>query len=278
MAQTETKRPFETLYTFDETEKPLDFVVHDGGLCTIFQKVAVVGDSLTAGTLEQDPNIPWDADQYPDCEPYSWGAYMARDCGFTVYNFARGGMKAKEYVETWADEKGYWDEKYRAQVYIIALGCNDKYTDQPVGAVSDINFADYTQNEDSFVGDYAQIIQHYKKISPDAFFFLVTEPRMARPAERQARVDAQNDAMRAIADVFKQCYVIDLAAYGPYYDDAFRKRFFLRGHLNPMGYRFTAQMIESYIDYYIRRDPKAFYDVGFMDTVYYTLGDKAKTE
>ncbi len=264
---------FETLFSFDKNEQPLDRLVTDGGLCTIFQSVAVIGDSLASGQFEQDPDL--DPGPYPDTYPYAWAAYMERDCGFKVHNFSRGGMTAKEYVETWADEQGFWAKNRKAQVYIIALGYNDKWLDQKVGTMDDINFDDYTKNADSFVGDYAQIIQHYKEISPDAFFFLVTKPRHTEVETEQYRID-QRQAILDMAELFEQTYVIDLHEYAPVYDDEFHEQYFLRNHMNPMGYRYTALMIESYIDYYIRKDPAAFYEIGFMDTVYYTLGDKAK--
>lgn len=266
------ERPFETLYDFEEGEKPLDKLVVDGGLCSVFQKVAVIGDSLSAGQFEQDPNDT--TGRYPDTYPYAWGAYMARDCGFEMYNFSRGGMTVREYVDTWATEQGFWSAKYRAQAYFIALGHNDMWSGRPVGTMDDINHKDYTKNAQSYIGDYAQIIQHYKQISPDAFFFLIVEPRSSAVETNKYRND-QRDALYAIAEEFKQCYVIDLQQYAPAFDASFRKQFFLREHMNPMGYRYFAQIIESYVDYYIRKDPAAFYEIGFMNTGFYSLGDKA---
>ena len=38
------------------------------------------------------------------------------------------------------------------------------------------------------------------------------------------------------------------------------------GHLNPSGYILTAQMIDSYIDYIVRHNPKDFEAVGFIGT------------
>ncbi len=264
---------FENLYSFDENEQPLDRIVTDGGLCTIFQSVAVVGDSFSSGTLEPDPSMQG---AWPDSSSYAWIAYMARDCGFKFYNFSRGGLTAREYLASYARQNDCWNEKYKAQVYIIALGCNDMYSDREVGTLDDIN-EDYTKNPKTFVGDYAQIIQRYKEISPDAFFFLVTQPDQTHlDGKTMDRLRQQNEVIRQMADYFEQAYVIDLYEYAPQYSGEFRERFFLNSHMNPMGYRYTALMMESYIDYYIRKDPAAFYEVGFMDTVYYTLGDKAK--
>ena len=38
------------------------------------------------------------------------------------------------------------------------------------------------------------------------------------------------------------------------------------GHMNPMGYIYTAELIDSYIDYIIRNNPKDFNTVGFIGT------------
>lgn len=266
--------PFESLFTLDEDTRPLDYVVTDGGLCSIFQSLTVIGDSLSSGEFEsvdEDGKHSWH-----DMYEYAWGSYMARDCGFHVNLFSKGGMKASTYMESFANERGFFDPKYRSQMYIIALGVNDMWSDIPMGSVGDIDLCDLTKNAKTYAGYYAQIIQKYKEISPDAFFFLVTMPRLgdAHDSRRAEYAQLLND----IAGLFGQVYVIDLYKYAPVYDAAFKERFWLHGHMNPMGYRYTALMMESYIDYYIRKDPPAFYEIGFMGTNYYTLGDKAKNK
>ena len=52
----------------------------------------------------------------------------------------------------------------------------------------------------------------------------------------------------------------------PVYDDKFREKFYMLGHLNPMGYVFTAKMVASYIDYIIRHNMRDFNEVGFIGT------------
>ena len=74
------------------------------------------------------------------------------------------------------------------------------------------------------------------------------------------------DALYALAEHFENSYVIDLYKYGPIYDEEFREKYFLHGHMNPMGYIFTANLIDSYIDYIIRTNPKDFANVGFIGT------------
>ena len=53
------------------------------------------------------------------------------------------------------------------------------------------------------------------------------------------------------------------------YDDAFKKAFFTGGHMNVMGYRMTATMVESYIDYIIRNNPDSFNQTGFIGKLHY---------
>ena len=68
--------------------------------------------------------------------------------------------------------------------------------------------------------------------------------------------------------IFTDCYLIDLFTYAPEYNEAFREKFFL-GHMTPMGYVLSARMIESYIDFIIRKNPKEFNQVGFIGTDLY---------
>ena len=87
-----------------EGEKPLDRLVSDGGFCAIFRTIACIGDSLASGEFEskdQDGNK-----KYHDIYEYSWGQFLGRSCGSKVYNFSRGGMTAKEYIESFADING----------------------------------------------------------------------------------------------------------------------------------------------------------------------------
>ena len=70
-------------------------------------------------------------------------------------------MTAKAYMQSFAEQKGYWDPELKAQAYIIALGCNDVKWENIdfMGSVADINLEDYTKNADSFAGYYGSIIQ-----------------------------------------------------------------------------------------------------------------------
>lgn len=247
-----------------EGELPLDKIITDGGFVGIFRTIGCVGDSLASGELE-GTNEKGEK-TYNDYFEYSWGQYMARIAGLTARNFSRGGMTAKCYCDTFAEEMGYWDPELKCQAYIIALGANDLRQQIDVGTTDDICKEDYNKNKQTFAGYYGKIIQRYKEIQPDAKFFLVTLPRSDVKTERTEREELHAALMYEFAEFFSNTYVIDLRKYAPVYDAEFSRNFRLGGHLNATGYLLTAKMFLSYIDYIIRHNMKDFKQAGFIGT------------
>ncbi len=248
----------------NEGEEPLDNIVTDGGLARIFRKVAFIGDSLSSGEFESCED---GETAYHDMYEYSWGQYMARAAGFTALNFSKGGLTAGEFIENfYAGTWGCKKPENLCQAYVIALGVNDMSEKRGIefGSIDDVHLGEHYLNPNTFMGNYAKIIQLYKGINPKAKFFLVTAPNTDDlDSEKHAR------AMHELAALFKNTYVIDLYKYGPVYDEEFKRNFFLRGHMNPAGYVLTADMILSYIDYIIRSNPEEFSTVPFFDKPFY---------
>lgn len=247
---------------FPENEKPLDRLVTDGGFTGIFRTIACVGDSLSSGEFESVDEQG--VKRYHDMFEYSWGQYIARAAGCTVYNFSRGGMRAQEYCDRFAEENGFWAKELAAQAYIVALGVNDiMNAHEEPGSIADIDREDWRNNGKTFTGYYAQIVQRLKEIQPEAKFFLMTPPKDDGEA-RNADAETVRKCVIDIAGAFENCYVIDLWEHAPVYDAAFREKFFLGGHMNPCGYILTAQMVMSYIDYIIRHNMEDFKEVAFI--------------
>lgn len=252
-------------------EKPLDCLVANGGFCGIFRTIACVGDSLSSGELE---SMMQGEKGWHDYFDYSWGQFLARDAGCKVYNFSRGGMTAKEYCESFAEAMDYWNVEQRCRAYILALGVNDVTRilagEQTLGSLTDIDAADWHNNGKTFAGYYAQIIQRYQAIQPKAKFFLMTMPKEAElEPERVALYDRHAELLHHIAALLPNCYVLDFRRYAPPYDETFMENFYLGGHLSVAGYRLTALMVESYIDYIIRHHMQAFKQTGFVGTPFY---------
>lgn len=245
-------------------EKPLDNLVSDGGYTSILREIVCVGDSLSSGEFEHiDENGNY---TFHDKYEYSWGQFIARSAGVKVYNFSRGGMSAKEYMETFADANNFFNPEIIPNAYIIALGLNDIFMlKQNPGSILDID-----KDNDTFASWYVKIVRKYKEINPNAKFFFVTTPKEA--TDNDAITEKKLAHQKFLYDLtkeFNNSYVIDLYEYSPVIDQEFKDKFYLEGHMNPAGYRFAGVMISSYIDYIIRSDFKAFKQVGFIGTKYY---------
>ncbi len=247
----------EMFYTFDENEKPLDRMPSGGGFCGILESVGCIGDSLASGEFE---SISADGVKgYHDMFYYSWGQFMAREAGFTARNFSRGGMTAKEYLESFGQANGFFDSSLACKAYIIALGVNDILNQhQPTGRFGD------SADSGSFAGYFGELVRRYRQISPGAKFFFVTMPKQdaADDALRREHAELMYDFARG----YDNSYVIDLYRYAPPYTGQFREKFFLGGHMNPCGYRLTAKFFISYIDYIIRHNMEDFMQMGFIGT------------
>lgn len=247
---------------FAPDEKPLDRFPEGISNTAIFRTMGFVGDSLSSGEFESR-----DAEGKPgyhDYYEYSWGQYIARKNGLLARNFSRGGMTAKEYIEGFADANRFWNAEMACQAYVLALGVNDILNvGMEVGSLADIDDGDCRNNRSTFAGYYAQIIARLKTIQPRAKFFLVTMPRCGGSEPLKA---AHRDLLHEMAAHFDNTYVIDLYEYGPVHDEAFRDRFYLYGHLNAAGYVLTANIVDAYIDYIIRKNPKDFNPVPYIGT------------
>ncbi len=243
-------------FLYDKTEQPLDRLVEGYSRTSVFRTIGFIGDSLSSGEFETRTG---GNAHYFDLYEYSWGQYIARKNGLTAYNFSRGGMTAKEYLDSFAEEQGFRDVNKACQAYVIALGVNDLFNrGMALGSIEDAD-----TKRDTFARYYAEIIRLYKGIQPDAAFFLVTIPKSDDPVTN-AIIPALADLLYDMAAYFDNCYVIDLYKYGPVYDARFREEFYLHGHMNPSGYILTAQMVDSYIDYIVRHNPDKFRTAGFI--------------
>lgn len=260
----------------DKDSSPLEKIIDDAGFCGIFRSIGCIGDSLSSGEFQIKGYDGFDT--YHDMYDYSWGQYMARAIGSKVYNFSKGGMTAKDFVEYFGEKCGCFDTENFCQAYIIALGVNDISRiisgELKMGDLSDISKEAYWGNKHTFVGYTASIIQRLKLQTPGARFFLVTIPTSGGDDEGTHLADEHAKMMYALADNFSDTYVIDLRKYGPIYDSEFKSRFFLSGHMNTCGYILTAKMMISYIDYIIRHNINDFDDVPFIGTPYFGIASK----
>ena len=243
------------------TENPINNDVVNGGYTAIFRTIGCIGDSLSSGEHVSMMN---GKAGYHDYYEYSWGQYIARATGATVYNFSAGGMSAESFQYN-KQRVGFLDPDKKCQAYTIALGVNDAIAKVPTGSISDIHPENpELNNPDTFAGRLGKIISEVREIEPKARIFLLTSPRYKCADDRQTYFDEQQALSYEIAKLFDFIYVIDLRKYTPDRDHLFWTNGWMNGHLTAMGYLIVAKWVMSYIDYIIRKNPADFAQVGFI--------------
>ena len=239
--------------------KNLKDIEKDVPWLSIFRTVAFIGDSMASGeVVSRDEN---GSPQFNDFYEYSWGQFMARKFGFTAYNFSRGGMTCKEYLESFADRNRCFAPEKAAQAYFIALGLNDVNRGVKVGTAAD------SDDLDTLAGQYTKIIARYRAIQPRAVFFLVTMPRAySDSADLRRKKEEHRAFLHEISSREKNLYVIDLFEYAPEHDETFMRRHYLNGHLTVAGYLLTAEQISRLANDIICQRIEEFRESGFIGT------------
>lgn len=258
-------------------ENPLQTINNTPGLCAIFRTWGFIGDSLCSGEMEsRDENGKLG---HHDMYEYSWGQFLCRACGAEGENFSRGGQTAKGWIAD--DTKRGWAycKMNPKQAYIVAMGVNDytrrKRNNLKCGSLdTDVDLKDYNNNAPTYAGYMAGIIQRLQSIQPKAKIFVVTRPQTDKGNNAY---DEFNEVVRGLARMFSNVYVIDLFKHAPLYDADFQDRYYVGGHLNAMGYEYTARVFMTYIDWIIRNNYKEFKEVAFIGTkLHYTPDNELK--
>ena len=187
-------------------EQPLDIIKETCGFAGVFKQIGVIGDSLASGEFEShDEN---GSIVYTDMYEYSWPAVLERITGTKYNNYSRGGMTAREYMQSWADAKGFWQWN---QAYIIALGNNDSFVfGHPLGSVKDVNAECPQDNADTFFGNMGKIICKLKAIEPNARIFVVTPQLRGEACDKDIRYIASE--LAKLCDMFDFTYLLDMTA------------------------------------------------------------------
>ena len=269
------------------TENPLECIKRERGYGAIIQEWGFIGDSYSSGeTPAKDSSgvLVTNMDFYK----ISWGQQFARLIGANGYNFSNGGQTAKGWLRSQGTKHdssyiggeggGDWNHAQldKKQAYFISLGINDNgyinrweqegkqylgdaYT---LGNVeTDIDLNNYANNnENTFVGCYAGIIQRLLSIQPKAKIFVVTQ--------FQPALDHINSAIRSIASKFpNNVFIIDLRMYAPNITD--NMQYYMKnGHPTPYGYMYMAYLMNTYVDWIIRNNKDKFMDVTLIGTDY----------
>lgn len=270
-----SKKLFEITST-KTNDSPLSNIIQDGGFVKIFQKIGVIGDSLSSGAMSppSDVVLPEDEEDTTDYLWYSWIQYMARYTGLTAYNFSMGGLSAhglrygqsNPNIQTIINN--LMSDEQKCKAYYVALGHNDRnYLDKnpslySIGTIADCHLDNPESNPDTFYGNYAWVINKIKETQPRAKIFLITM--------KIADVFADyNTVIRDMVNLFNthygntDVYLIDMegTALVPSWE-------YTNGHGNTMGYLNYSYQIATYTDWLIRNNKDDFKLVQFIGTPY----------
>lgn len=241
------------------SDNPLSTILKTTGMLDIFHTVGCIGDSLMAG---QSCSNETGAVVYHNTTDYSWPACLAKATNNVYYNWAVGGVTSKNW-QTHPQAIECFDGNHLCTAYIIGLGQNDSNQNVSVGSVNDINLTDYTQNNDTFYGNYGKIIQKIKEIQPKAKIFVITDPK---PKTEEG---GYNQAVRSMETIFSDVYCLDLFTYASdiyFGQGSLINEIRRNGHFNAFGYKLMAEIIATYIDWYVRKYYQEFQQVEFIGT------------
>ena len=259
-------------FNFMQSLKPLEQVLDTPRFASLIHQWAFIGDSLSSGEVYINNST---GRQVIDAYEWSWGQAICRLCGTQGTNFSRGGFMASIWWEAYVNkadkEAGYHtggthekftDRKFNA--YTICLGANECNQSYNIGSIDDVDLSDYNNNRESFYGYYCKIIQYIREINPSAKIFLITIPALFHGKCESYGV---NTAIRTIANMFDNCFLVDLYKYLPK-NSEIESKYTFWGHLTAAGYQWMGYVMANLFSYIIENNLASFKNVPFIGTQY----------
>ena len=246
-------------YLFDMQTPTIDATaikISDEDLCDLsfIDKITACGDSYTNCGVWQ--NGEWVGGTLQ----YSWVGMLGKKNGIEVSKCSAGGVTTITYQTQEACLPRALRES-PADLYYLALGINDcnQQGTSFIGDETDINDEDYTQNANTFYGNYGKIIQQLKNHAPNAKFIMIT---IMRPDSMNPNYSTYSEAIKGIAAHYGFPYI------EPIKDQAFSKPVLTNlqnNHPTHAGWnalgriieRQTSKVINDNMDYFINIDLKS---------------------
>ena len=231
-----------------------------GGMFSSFVTFGSIGDSLASG--ESVANNGGEL-QYIDNNTFSWGQFIAREHGMTCNNYNQGGLTTRSWLTSSNGLTKLLQNGSDNRAFIIGLGVNDanRLGSAYIGSETDIDPADFHNNEDTFYGNYGRIISYCKQVQPKCKIFLYTIARTG------SQYNGYNTAIRKIATLYDNVYLIDIAS-GTSYQSGFINDNLRSGHFNAIGYKAIANYMYLVMSQYMVNNQNEFKQIEFIGTDY----------
>lgn len=235
--------------TFETLQSEIDSLSVNTYAMQMFEKIGVISDSISVG---------WGSSSSRRNTGISWVQQMARRLGCTAYNLGASGVDPIEWFQPDFEFAQYCYTQYQSvgfcDLYIIGLGLNGG----TLGTTADINQSDYTQNAESFYGQYARIIQMINAEHPKSIVICLTEPT--------TRISSYDQAVRnicALSYIDAQLVDLELDYFDLFNTPEITAQHTADGlHFTPYGYSLLADATVKAISDYISKNPDPFKLVG----------------
>ena len=264
-------------------ENPLARLISGPSRARIFASYGIIGASFECGAENPGTGTPQIYDN-----GYEWPTIFAKVNGVEVYNHALAG----ESLNRWKMQRGNpavqhfpghcvpWSDydESPAECYIINMSSNDltrgKYGGAP-GDVEQINLEhDYSEDSYDIYTPFTEvitgIIQLCRNRSPKCFIMLATVRKISLSDYTLYRTPEETEdlcnAMKAVAELFDNCFVIDMHEYGLDWPSVGRSLGYQSVGVHPtrLGHIYLADVFNTYIDWIVDKNRAAFKDVSLI--------------
>ena len=212
---------------------------------SMFESIAVVGDSYASGGVYIDEDTNWGQHQ-----GISWPKILGRSCGSEINNYSSSGLSTRTWLTnaTVGLSKALSDDP--SGLYLMCLGINDGGIAGYLGTISDIHDDDYTQNADTFYGNYGKIMAQLLVHAPLSKFVFVIPP-----------YNLDSDYVTAIKNIAEHYSVPYVVSYDdPVFQSTFWTGSITHGHPVAMTYGSMAQAYERLLSLCIQNNSSYFFD------------------
>lgn len=230
-------------YYINQTENSKDVYT----TTSMFNDIAVCGDSYTAGSIYKGDTL------LGDNTKTRWGTVLSRLTGANVTTYASGGADTLTY-QTRKECLPNILNNNPHELYILCLGINDKER-VTLGSLSDIK-EDYTQNENTFYGNYGKIISQIKEHAPNAKI-LISKVFIVTYVDG-AYYEFSNKAIEEIANYFNIPFIDTKDE--PFFSSDYFETSMVKGHPVAPTYSGIAVGMNKLISKCIEKNPNYFND------------------
>lgn len=222
----------------------------DMELLRLFPRIACIGSSLASGEIVSDaekaPGILFGqlgangcVDELPACvdkNEGSWLTHICRRINAEPKHFTRGGITCRQWLEWFNYYMAIDSKKYPC--FFIYLGGNDFYAGYKVGTPKD------TFKDNTFSGNYNEIIKSVKTINPHAVIFCMS--MFTNSDYKNKNNNTQKDFSKAVKDLCEgkeRVYFLDFA--GTSENVLEKSKHVYGGHYDSVGYLQVSYEIEA---------------------------------